>query len=107
MLVISVPLTASSPAIQNALEIGRKGELYIFERNFKAALEAFKSALGELVPLLQTEPKGQRRDMMHQLTQFWMQEAESLNSILSAQCWEAREDEISNKLAVNSHCSLQ
>lgn len=106
-LPLSVPLSSSSPAIRNALEIGRKGELYIFERNFKSALEAFKSALGELVPLLQTEPKGQRRDMMHQITQFWLQEAESLKSILSAQCWEAREEQISNKLAVHSHCSLQ
>lgn len=104
-------MTSSSPAIQAALEIGRTGELYIFERNFKGALECFKSALGQLVPLLTTEPKGTRRDMMHQLIQFWMKEAESLKSILNAQNWKEKDEEqlegTNNKLAINSHCSVQ
>lgn len=99
-------MTGSSPDIRSALEIGRKGEMYIFERNFKGALESFTSALGQLVPLLTTEPKGPRRDMMHQLTQFWMREAESLKSILNAQTW-TDEVETSSKLAVNSHCVVQ
>lgn len=112
-----VPLTSSSPGIRTALEIGRKGELYIFERNFQDALESFKSALGQLVLLLTTEPPGNRRTMMHQLTQFWMQEAESLKAILSAEAWKKTTEEeeaegqsenaMNNKLAINSHCSLQ
>lgn len=102
---ISVPLTASSPAIRSALEIGRKGELYIFERNFKEALASFTLALGQLVPLLGTEPKGTRRDMMHQITQFWMKEAESLKAILKAQDWTS--SDLNNKVAVNSNCSVQ
>ena len=98
-------MTASSSAIRTALEIGRKGELFIFERNFKEALESFKTALGQLVPLLATEPKGLRRDLMHQLTEFWMKEAESLKSIL--QLTEDHQAALGNKLAVNSQCVLQ
>lgn len=105
---VSDPLTGSSPAIRTAMEIGRKGELYIFERNFAVALDNFKAALGQLVPLLATEPKGQRRDMLHQLVQFWMREAESLKSIISAQSWKAATtDPEINRMAITTSCTLQ
>lgn len=102
----SDPLTSSSPAIRSAIEIGRKGELYIFERNFALALKSFQGALSQLVPLLSTEPKGHRRNMLHQLTLFWMQEAESLKAILSARTWEATEDQ-ETKSHSYTNCSIQ
>uniref|UniRef100_A0A336MW35 Serine/threonine-protein kinase ULK3 n=1 Tax=Culicoides sonorensis TaxID=179676 RepID=A0A336MW35_CULSO len=72
----------SSPAICHALDIGRQAELYAHEKNFTTALDSFQSALGGLVPLLQKEPKGPRRDMLHSQIQEWMSEAENIKSFL-------------------------
>lgn len=57
-------LFASTPAIKNALEIGRQAELYAYEQNFSAALDRFTSALNVLVPLLPQEPIGQRKELL-------------------------------------------
>lgn len=58
-------MCASSPNIESALEIGRQAELYLNEKNDLAALENMRTALGLLVRLLETEPHGKRRDLMH------------------------------------------
>ncbi|XP_059610415.1 serine/threonine-protein kinase ULK3 [Phlebotomus argentipes] len=98
-------LSHSSPALKNSLEIGRQGELYVHEGNYKAALEGLKSSLGGLVPLLGQEPKGQRRDLLHQQIQTWMREAESLKSLLSAQ--NMQESSESQNANTQSHCCIQ
>ncbi|XP_054734610.1 serine/threonine-protein kinase ULK3 isoform X2 [Anastrepha obliqua] len=77
-------LSHSSPQLKSALEIGRQGELYLYEKKFKAALEAYTSALGMLVPFTNNEPKGERRNLLLQQLEIWMKEAESIKSILSA-----------------------
>ena len=59
-------LSHSSPSLKTALEIGRQGELYLYERKFDAALESFTSALSILVPFLNKEPKGERRTLLIQ-----------------------------------------
>lgn len=76
---------ASSPQLQNGLEIGRQAELYEYEKKLDLALETFKSALSILVPLLQTEPKSQRKDLLTQQISSWMKEAESIKSFIVAQ----------------------
>lgn len=58
-------MCSSSPNIQSALEIGRVAELFLSENNLDAATNSFRTALGLLVPLLQEEPAGHRRDMLH------------------------------------------
>lgn len=58
-------MCASSRPIQDALQIGRKAELYQREHNLEAAVDTFRSALSLLVPLLGSEPKGVRKDMLH------------------------------------------
>ncbi|KAJ6637838.1 hypothetical protein Bhyg_10569 [Pseudolycoriella hygida] len=68
----------TSPSLQSALEIGRKGELYAFEKSHKIALENLAVSLGLLIPLIQQEPPGPRRDMLHFITSKWMVEAERL-----------------------------
>uniref|UniRef100_A0A6B2EG62 Serine/threonine-protein kinase ULK3 n=1 Tax=Phlebotomus kandelakii TaxID=1109342 RepID=A0A6B2EG62_9DIPT len=98
-------LSHSSPALKSSLEIGRQGELYAHEGNYRAALEGLKSSLGGLVPLLGQEPKGQRRDLLHQQIQLWMKEAESLKSLLSAQ--DMQEDKDSQNPSTQSHCCIQ
>ncbi|XP_063704865.1 serine/threonine-protein kinase ULK3 [Culicoides brevitarsis] len=72
----------SSPAICHALDIGRQAELYAHEKNFTTALQSFQSALGSLVPLLQKEPKGPRRDMLHSQIMEWMDAAENIKAYL-------------------------
>lgn len=59
-------LCSSSPNIQNGLDIGRQAELYTYERRFDSALQSFTSALSILVPLLNSEPKGERRTLLYQ-----------------------------------------
>jgi len=49
--------------LKTGLEIGRQGELYLYERKLEAALESYTSALGILVPFVNNEPKGERRNL--------------------------------------------
>uniref|UniRef100_A0A1A9WVH6 Serine/threonine-protein kinase ULK3 n=1 Tax=Glossina brevipalpis TaxID=37001 RepID=A0A1A9WVH6_9MUSC len=77
-------LSHSSPALKTALDIGRQGELYLYERKFELALETFTSALGLMVPFLNKEPKSERRTLLVQQLENWMKEAESIKNILSA-----------------------
>uniref|UniRef100_A0A1B0CF61 Serine/threonine-protein kinase ULK3 n=1 Tax=Lutzomyia longipalpis TaxID=7200 RepID=A0A1B0CF61_LUTLO len=99
-------LSHSSPALRDGLEIGRQGELYAHEGNYRAALESLKTSLGSLVPLLGQEPKGQRRELLHQQIQAWMKDAESLKSLLSARDMQDDKD-IPNSHNTHSYCSIQ
>ncbi|XP_075145445.1 unc-51 like kinase 3 homolog Aduk [Haematobia irritans] len=77
-------LSHSSPSLKTGLDIGRQGELYLFERKYESALESFTAALGILVPFLNKEPKGDRRSLLLQQLDLWMKEAESIKSLLNA-----------------------
>lgn len=59
-------MCSSSPQIQTGLEIGRQAELYQREHNIEATIDTFRSSLSLLVPLLGNEPKGVRKDLLHQ-----------------------------------------
>jgi len=59
-------LSKSTPAICNALEIGRQGDLYNYENKLEICLDNYKMALSILVPLLNNEPSGLRKDLLHQ-----------------------------------------
>lgn len=71
-------MCTSSQSIVNALEIGRQGELYAYEKNYKLALENLTGSLSILIPLIQQEPPGARREMLHFMTNKWMREAEQI-----------------------------
>ncbi|XP_017849607.1 serine/threonine-protein kinase ULK3 [Drosophila busckii] len=96
-------LSHSSPSLKTGLEIGRKGELYLYERKLDAALESYTAALGILVPFVNNEPKGERRNLLLQQLEFWIKEAESIKSILSAK----HLDEEEQKLSTVRSCSIQ
>ncbi|CAO1442863.1 unnamed protein product [Diamesa serratosioi] len=78
-------MCASSPKLQNGLEIGQQAEFYTFEKKLDLSLVNYKRALSYLVPLLSEEPKGERKDLLHGQICNWMKEAESIKSILVAQ----------------------
>ena len=55
-------LCASSPKLTTGLEVCRTGTLYLAQGEANLALERLTAGLGELVPVLQKEPKGRRRE---------------------------------------------
>lgn len=75
-------MCTSSQSLLNALEIGRQGELYAYEKNYKLALENLTGSLSILIPLFQQEPPGTRREMLHLMTNKWMREAEQIKDHL-------------------------
>ncbi|KAH8382110.1 hypothetical protein KR009_001962 [Drosophila setifemur] len=96
-------LSHSSPSLKTGLEIGRKGELYLYERKLDAALESYTSALGVLVPFVNNEPKGERRNLLLQQLEFWMKEAESIKSILSAKHMDEEEQKLSTRTPMRTN----
>lgn len=71
VFIFVVGMCASSPNIESGLQIGRQAELYLTEKNDMAAVDKMRTALGLLVPLLETEPPGQRRDLLHYQVQIF------------------------------------
>ena len=65
-----------------ALDIGCLAEQYVAEGHYQSALDKFQSCLGILIPLLSNEPKGHRRDLLHNQIQLWMKQAESTKALL-------------------------
>ncbi|KAH8340622.1 hypothetical protein KR059_002742 [Drosophila kikkawai] len=96
-------LSNSSPSLKTGLEIGRKAELYLYERKLDAALESYTSALGILVPFVNNEPKGERRNLLLQQLEFWMKEAESIKSILSTKNLDEEEQKLSTLTSGRTH----
>lgn len=75
-------LCNTTPAIAAALEIGFAAEQYVSEGHYQSALDKFQSCLGILIPLLNNEPKGHRRDLLYNQIQLWMTQAESTKALL-------------------------
>lgn len=97
-------LASSSPELNGPLEIGRQAELYALENKLDVALDSFKTALGALMPLLAAEPRGsKRKELLHQQIVRWMEEAEHIKSIRSAQILE----EMENSPVGTSNCCVQ
>lgn len=76
-------LTATTPQIQAAIEIGASGELYVMEGNYPIAFEKYQLALGKLLELLQNEPKGRRKDLLREEVTRWMTQAEHLKELVN------------------------
>ncbi|XP_058811239.1 serine/threonine-protein kinase ULK3-like, partial [Topomyia yanbarensis] len=97
-------LASSSPELKSALEIGRQAELYALENRLDVALESYKTVLGALMPLLTAEPRGsKRRELLHQQIVRWMEEAEQIKTVRSAQILE----EMENGTAIGYACCVQ
>lgn len=76
-------LTITTPQIQAAIEIGASGELYAREGNYTIAFDKYQLALGKLLELLQSEPKGCRKDLLREEVTRWMTQAEYLKELLN------------------------
>lgn len=71
-------LCKATPDIRNALDIGRVGEMYVLDGKKTIALEKITAALDILIPLINTEPSGMRKDMLHKQIQQWLLLGETL-----------------------------
>lgn len=58
-------LSAMTPKLMTGLEIGCMGEMYLAEGRKSLALEKLTAALQVLIPTLETEPSGPRKEMLH------------------------------------------
>ena len=58
------------------IEICLQGEEYLGGGEHDMALDRFTAGLGVLVPALQQEPKGARRDLLRKEVKAWMEVAE-------------------------------
>lgn len=75
-------LCKATPNIKNALDIGRVAEMYVLDGKTSIALDKITAALDILLPLMNTEPPGVRKDMLHKQIQQWLVLGETLKKSL-------------------------
>jgi len=68
----------TSSNLMTGIEICLQGEEYLGGGEHDMALDRFTAGLGVLVPALQQEPKGVRRDLLRKEVKAWMEVAERL-----------------------------
>eukprot|EP00092_Neocalanus_flemingeri_P002707 GFUD01002899.1.p1 GENE.GFUD01002899.1~~GFUD01002899.1.p1 ORF type:complete len:474 (+),score=123.92 GFUD01002899.1:539-1960(+) len=80
-----VNLCRSSSNLLTGVEICLSGEDYQMEGELGLALDKITSGLGILVPALQVEPKGPRRDLLRTAVTGWMEKAEKIKEVMNVQ----------------------
>ncbi|XP_011314362.1 serine/threonine-protein kinase ULK3 isoform X2 [Fopius arisanus] len=96
--------TTSVPYRELPLEMGETGEQYLAEGSYDLALERLKSCLGILVPLINKEPPGRRRELLNHQIQIWMKQAECTKGLLATQVVDDYPKEVKH---LHDQCSLQ
>lgn len=71
-----------TPNIATGLDIGNTGQLYLAEGRNDLALEKLTTALSILIPLLQTEPAGPRKNMLYSQVRFILLEITQISMVL-------------------------
>uniref|UniRef100_A0A182PFD4 non-specific serine/threonine protein kinase n=1 Tax=Anopheles epiroticus TaxID=199890 RepID=A0A182PFD4_9DIPT len=96
-------LARDHESIARGLEIGRQAAKEASENKLDAALDSYTSALGLLIPVLHQDiAPGQKRLLRQRVVQ-WMEEAEQIKSIRSAQIMQEMESTEANHYA----CTVQ
>ena len=73
-----IKLVSTTPQIMTGIDIAQSAELYKKEGNYSISLEKYELSLGKLIPLLQNEPQGRRKDLLKAEISRWMKEAEDV-----------------------------
>ena len=76
---------SATPQLKLGIEVIQAAESYEKEGQYVVALENYERALGILIPLLNTEPKGPRRILLTPQINRWMSRAEAVKEQLSVQ----------------------
>lgn len=74
-----------TPKMATGVEICESGDIYHMEGDLNRALDRWTAGLGVLVPILPSEPKGRRRDLLHTAITEWMVKAEKVKEALNVQ----------------------
>jgi len=80
-----VNLCRTSSKMLTGVEICLAGEDYQMEGELGLALDKITTGLGILVPALQMEPKGSRRDLLRSAVTGWMERAEKIKEVMNVQ----------------------
>ncbi|XP_063990767.1 serine/threonine-protein kinase ULK3 isoform X2 [Diachasmimorpha longicaudata] len=97
-------LSKSTTDMASALEMGEVGEQYLAEGNYDLALEKLRACLGILVPLINKEPPGRRRELLNQQIEIWLTQAESIKGLLATR---AVDDSPKESKHLQDQCVLQ
>ncbi|XP_057377024.1 serine/threonine-protein kinase ULK3-like isoform X2 [Daphnia carinata] len=97
-------LSSTTPDLLSALEIGLEGVQYDGEGQHAVALERYKAALEKLIPLLRSESKGRRRELLRLQITLWMDRAEQLQTFHDLH--QSNVEELQSGDA-SGYCSLQ
>lgn len=73
-------ISKGTPRLRSGLEICRAARNYQLEGDISHAIDRYTAGLGVLMPLLQSEPRGQRRDLLHEAITHWLGQAEALKA---------------------------
>jgi len=76
---------STTPQLKLGLEILQSAESYEKERQYKLALENYQKGLELMIPLLKTEPKGERKAALTPEIKRWMTKAEAVKELISIQ----------------------
>jgi len=76
---------STTPQMKLGLEILLSAESYEKERQYKLALENYQKGLELMIPLLKTEPKGERKSALTPQIKRYMTKAEAVKELISIQ----------------------
>jgi len=76
---------STTPQLKLGLEILLSAESYEKERQYKMALDNYQKGLELMIPLLKTEPKGERKTALTPQIKRWMTKAEAVKELISIQ----------------------
>lgn len=97
-------LCRTSSSLSTGVEICISGEDYLRGGEMNMGLDKITTGLGILVPALQQEPKGTRRDLLKREVTGWMERAEKVKEVLALQ---AITEENSDHSEEKQSCKLQ
>ena len=78
-------LASTTPSLKTAIEIGMEAVQYDAEGSRTTAFERYEAALQQILPVLTKEPKGRRKELLHQQASLWMDRAEKLQESIKSQ----------------------
>lgn len=101
-----VDLCRVTPGLRDGLEICSAARHYQMEGDLSQAIERYTAGLGLLVPLLQSEPRGRRRDLLRLAVSDWLAQAESVKSRLEVESQHLAESATTEN-SQEKNCSIQ
>ncbi|XP_038077303.1 serine/threonine-protein kinase ULK3-like [Patiria miniata] len=84
--------------LQIALEVAHEAELQDAKENYEAAFRIYQDSLEQLIPILQHEPNGRRRETLHNEVQRYMARAEVVKQFLDVRRIPLKQDSINEVL---------